>query len=87
MKNGNEGRDVSGGSRKRYRARGQRWENKDRAKNRSDCGIRYCNLWEKNDVYGPVHTRLKIFKSVTLSMHILKNIRVHNYHWGNLHVI
>ena len=44
MKNGNEGRDVPGGSRKRYRARGQRWENKDRAKNRSDCGIRYCNL-------------------------------------------
>ena len=42
---------------------------------------------KKNDVYGPVHTRLKIFKSVTLSMHILKNIRVHNYHWGNLHVI
>ena len=25
---------------------------------------------KKNDVYGPVHTRLKIFKSVTLSMHI-----------------
>ena len=87
MKNGNEGRDVPGGSRKRYRAREQRWENKDRAKNRSDCGIRHCNLWEKKDAYGPVHTRLKIFKSVTLSMHILKNIRVHNYHWGNLHVI
>ena len=42
---------------------------------------------KKNDVNGPVHTCLKIFKFVTLSMHILKNIRVHNYHWGNLHVI
>ena len=31
MKNGNEGRDVIGDSRKRYRARGQRKENTDRA--------------------------------------------------------
>ena len=45
------------------------------------------NSEKKNGVYGPVHTCLKIFKYVTLSMHILKNIRVHNYHWGNLHVI
>ena len=39
MKNGNEGWDVLGDLRKR--ARGQRLENTERAKNQSDCRIRY----------------------------------------------
>ena len=46
MKNGNEGWDVLGDLRKR--ARGQRLENTERAKNQSDCRIRYRALWEKN---------------------------------------
>ena len=41
MKNGNEGWDVLGDLRKRYSARGQRLENTERAKNQSDCRIRY----------------------------------------------
>ena len=39
MKNGNEGWDVLGDLRKR--AHGQRLENTERAKNQSDCRIRY----------------------------------------------
>ena len=34
-------------SRKRYCDRGQRWENPDRAKNQSDCSIRYRARLEK----------------------------------------
>ena len=50
MKNGTEGRDVLGDSRKRYRARRQRLENTDRAKNhQSDCRIRYRALEEKKE--------------------------------------
>ena len=50
MKNGTEGRDVLGDSRKRYRARRQRLENMDRAKNhQSDCRIRYRALEEKKN--------------------------------------
>ena len=36
---------------RRYRDRGQRSENPDRAKNQSDCRIRYCALLEKNRNY------------------------------------
>ena len=36
MKNGNEGRDVIGDSRKRYRARGQRKENTERAEKKKN---------------------------------------------------
>lgn len=35
MKNGSEGRDVIGDSRKRYRARGQRKENTDRTEKKN----------------------------------------------------
>ena len=41
-------KDVLGDSRKRYRALRQRYENTDRAKNQSDCRIRYRALQEKN---------------------------------------
>ena len=51
MKNASEGRDVLGDSRKRYSARGQRYKNTDRAKNQSDCRIRYRALREKNKKY------------------------------------
>ena len=37
-------------SRKRYCDRGQRKENPDRAKNQSDCRIRYRDRLEKNNV-------------------------------------
>ena len=33
MKNANKARDVVGGSLKRYRTRGQKWENPDRIDN------------------------------------------------------
>ena len=42
-------RDVLGDSRKRYRALGQRYENTDRAKNQSDCRIRYRALQKKKN--------------------------------------
>ena len=47
MKNGNGGRDVLSDSRKRYHACGQRWDNTDRAKNKSDCRICYRALLQK----------------------------------------
>jgi len=37
----NEKKVTGKNSRKRYCDRGQRWENPDRAKNQSDCRIRY----------------------------------------------
>ena len=43
-KNGSEARDVLSDQHKRYRARGQRQENADRAKNQRDCKIRYLAL-------------------------------------------
>ena len=47
MKNCNEAGDVVGDSYKRYRARGQRWEDPDRTKNQSERRIRYRALREK----------------------------------------
>ena len=47
-------RDVLGDSRKRYLALGQRYENTDRAKNQSDCRIRYRALKEK--INGNINT-------------------------------
>ena len=47
MKNCNETRDVLGDSRRRYRVRGQRWEDPDRTNNQSERRIRYRPLREK----------------------------------------
>ena len=47
MKNCNETRDVVGDSRKRYRVRGQRWEDPDCTNNQSERRIRYRPLTEK----------------------------------------
>ena len=49
MNNGSEGGHVLSDWRKRYRARGQRKENTDRAKNQLVCRIRYRALLEKNN--------------------------------------
>ena len=38
---------ITIGKRKRYRDRGQRYENPDRSKNQSDCRIRYSALLKK----------------------------------------
>ena len=47
MKNCNETRDVVGDSRRRYRVRGQRWEDPDCTNNQSERRIRYRPLREK----------------------------------------
>ena len=47
-KKGNEAKCVLGNSRKRYRARGQRWENPGDTKSQSYCRISYRALCEKN---------------------------------------
>ena len=47
MKNCNETRDVVGDSRKRYRVRGQRWEDPDCINNQSESRIRNLPLREK----------------------------------------
>ena len=51
MKNCNEAGDVVGDSCKRYRARGQGWEDPDRTKNQSERRIRYRALREKIRIY------------------------------------
>ena len=64
MKNGNEGRDVLGDSRKRYRARGH-GDRKilDRVINQSDFMIRYRVHWKKK--LGTAHHNFCLVKSAT----------------------
>lgn len=44
----------------RARYRGQRWENLDRAKNQSNCRIRYCTLLKKKGIFSDEYQKIVV---------------------------